>query len=65
MSTGMKVGIAGIALAIVLSILGVSWFWIAGVVIVALAIPVAGYLMLDKSQRRRISRIRSRKQLGR
>ena len=65
MSGRMKVGIAGIVIAIVLSFFGVPWWAIAGLIIVALAIPVAGYLTLDKSQRRRISRIRARKQLGR
>lgn len=39
--------------------------WIAGLLIVALvAAPVVGYLVLDPSQRRRLKRIRERRQLG-
>ncbi|HEY8456966.1 MAG TPA: hypothetical protein VIL34_15350 [Actinopolymorphaceae bacterium] len=40
--------------------------WLFFVILVALvAAPVVGYLMLDESQRRRISRLRSRGQLPR
>lgn len=39
--------------------------WLAGLLIVALvAAPVAGYFMLDPSQRRRLRRV-TRKQIGR
>jgi hypothetical protein len=57
----MKFAIAGIVVGLIL------WFispWLAlAVIAAAIAIPVAGYLMLDPSQRRRV-RDRGRKQLG-
>jgi len=57
----MKFAIAGIVVGLIL------WFispWLAlAVIAAAIAIPVAGYLMLDPSQRRRL-RDRGRKQLG-
>lgn len=40
--------------------------WLAALLIVALvAAPVVGYFMLDPSQRRRLRRIRERRQLDR
>jgi len=40
--------------------------WIALVLVLAvIGVPVAGYLMLDESQRRRLRRMRQRRQLGR
>ena len=61
MSGRMKFAIAGIVVGLIL------WFispWLAlAVIAAAIAIPVAGYLMLDPSQRRRL-RDRGRKQLG-
>ena len=59
MTPSMKVGIAGIVLGLIL----LAWFpwWAAvGIIIIALAIPVGGYLALDKSQRRRLRAIRER-----
>lgn len=39
--------------------------WVALVIVVALiGAPIAGYLMLDPQQRRRLRRIRERRQLG-
>jgi hypothetical protein len=64
MTPGMKVGIAGIVVGLILLIIGVPWWAIALVFVIALAIPVGGYLMLDKSQRRRLRGIR-RRQVGR
>ncbi len=64
MTPGMKIGIAGIVVALILLIIGVPWWAIALVFVIALAIPVGGYLMLDKSQRRRLRGIR-RRQVGR
>jgi hypothetical protein len=65
MTPGMKIGIAGIVVGLILLIVGVPWWAIAFVFVIALAIPVGGYLMLDKSQRRRLRGIRSRRQVGR
>jgi hypothetical protein len=56
----MKVGIAGIAVALVLLIIGVPFWAVALVFVVAAAIPIGGYFALDKSQRRRLKEIRSR-----
>lgn len=40
--------------------------WLAALIIVAVvAAPVAGYFMLDESQRRRLSRLRGKGQLPR
>jgi hypothetical protein len=62
MTPGLKVGIAGIVLGLILLIILPTWAVWAGiaVIVIAAAIPVAGYLALDKSQRRRIKAIRSR-----
>jgi len=58
----MKFAIAGIILGLILFIVSP---WLALVVIVAaIAVPVAGYLMLDPSQRRRLRDIRRRRQIG-
>jgi hypothetical protein len=62
MTPGLKVGIAGIVLGLILLIVLPTWAIWAGIaiIVVAAAIPVAGYLALDKSQRRRIRAIRAR-----
>ena len=65
MSGRMKVGIAGVVIGLVLLILGVPIWAVVLVFAAALAIPVVGYLTLDKSQRARLNRIRSRRQIGR
>lgn len=41
------------------------WWVGAAVIVLALGIPAAGYLMLDPSQRRRAREISRRRQLGR
>ncbi len=64
MTPGMKIGIAGIVVGLILLIIGVPWWAVALVFVIAAAIPVGGYLMLDKSQRRRLRGIR-RRQVGR
>ena len=64
MTPGVKIGIAGIVIALILLIVGVPFWAFALVFLVAAAIPVGGYLMLDKSQRRRLRSIR-RRQVGR
>jgi ABC-type bacteriocin/lantibiotic exporter with double-glycine peptidase domain len=59
----MKLAIGGIIIGLILLFINP---WIALVVIAAaIAVPVAGYFMLDPSQRRRLKRIQERKQLGR
>jgi hypothetical protein len=60
MAPGVKIGIAGIVLALILLIVGVPFWAVALVFVIAAAIPVGGYLMLDKSQRRRLRGIRRR-----
>jgi hypothetical protein len=61
MTPGMKVGIAGIVIALILLIVGIPLWAVGLVVVIAAAIPVGGYLALDKSQRRRIKAIRARR----
>jgi len=60
----MKIAIGGIIIGLILLFINP---WIALVVIAAaIAVPVAGYLMLDPSQRRRLKDIQQRrKQIGR
>jgi hypothetical protein len=62
MTPSVKVGIAGIVLGLILLIVLPTWAIWAGiaVIVIAAAVPVAGYLALDKSQRRRIRAIRAR-----
>ncbi len=63
MSGRMKIAIGGIIIGLILLIINP---WIGLVVIAAaIAVPVAAYLMLDPSQRRRLRRIQERKQLDR
>jgi len=59
----MKFGIAGVVVGLIL--LFVLPWWV-GLVIIAAAvgIPLGGYLMLDPSQRRRLKRVRQRRQIG-
>jgi ABC-type bacteriocin/lantibiotic exporter with double-glycine peptidase domain len=58
----MKIAIGGIIIGLILLIINP---WIALVVIAAaIAVPVATYLMLDPSQRRRLRRIQRRRQIG-
>ena len=60
MSPSMKVGIVGIVIALILLIVGIPFWAVALVFVIALAIPVGGYMALDKSQRRRLRAIRER-----
>ncbi|MEV5568759.1 hypothetical protein AB0L06_01830 [Spirillospora sp. NPDC052269] len=62
MSSPAKFAIGGVIVALVL------WFflptWVVGLlVLAAIGVPVAGYLMLDPSQRKRV-RNQGRKRLG-
>jgi hypothetical protein len=58
MTPHTKWAIAGIALGLILYIVS-PWLAIA-VILAAIAIPTAAYLMLDPSQRRRLREIRRR-----
>jgi uncharacterized membrane protein len=62
MTPSMKVGIVGIVIALILLIVGIPFWAVALVVVIAAAIPVGGYLALDKSQRRRLRAIRARRE---
>ncbi len=64
MTTGVKVGIAGIVIALILLIVGIPLWVVGALIVVALAIPVGGYLMLDKSQRRRAKEIYRKRDRG-
>ena len=64
MTPGVKVGIAGIVVALILLIVGVPFWAVVAVFLVALAIPVGGYLMLDKSQRRRAREVYNKRNRG-
>jgi hypothetical protein len=64
MTPQMKLGIAGVVIGLILLIFA-PWWLALGVIVLAIAIPVAGYAMLDSSQRRRLKGIRGRRQLGR
>lgn len=64
MTPGMKVGIAGIVIALILLIVGIPGWLVALVFVAALAIPVGGYLMLDKSQRRRAREVYRKRNRG-
>ncbi|MDI5963226.1 hypothetical protein POF50_004755 [Streptomyces sp. SL13] len=61
MSKGASITVGGVAVGIVLLVLGLP-LW--AVLLIIVGVPVAGYLMLDKSQRSRLRGV-SRKRLGR
>jgi len=64
MTPGVKIGIAGIALALILLIVGIPLWAVGALFVIALAIPVGGYLMLDRSQRRRAREVYRRRNRG-
>jgi hypothetical protein len=63
MTPSAKVGIAGVILGLILVFILPTWLLWVGIamIAVAIAIPVGGYLALDKSQRRRLRAIRARR----
>lgn len=63
MTPHMKASIAGIVLGLILLVF-FPWYIAAGVIVLAIGIPAAAWMMLDPSQRRRIRRMRRRGQLG-
>jgi hypothetical protein len=62
MTPSAKVGVAGFVLGLILLFILPTWLvWVGiGLIAIAIAIPVTGYLALDKSQRRRLRAIRAR-----
>ncbi len=62
MTPHMKIGIAGVVIGLIL--LAVNPLLAVIVVVAAIAIPGIAYAMLDSSQKARLRRIRSRKQIG-
>lgn len=62
MTPHAKWAIAGIIVGLFLFIVS-PWAALA-VIVLAIGIPTAAYLMLDPSQRRRLREIRRRRQLG-
>ena len=61
MSGRMKIAIGGVIIGLILLFINP---WIALIVIAAaIAVPVAGYLMLDPSQRRRLKNIQRRREI--
>jgi hypothetical protein len=63
LSGRMKFAIAGAIIGLIVLFIS-PWIGVA-LIVLALGIPTAGYLMLDPSQRRRLRNIQQRKQLGR
>jgi hypothetical protein len=62
MSSRTKIVIGGVAIGL-LAYLILPW-WISALIILgAIGLPIAGYLMLDPSQRKRV-RTQGRKRLG-
>jgi hypothetical protein len=61
MSPSTKLLLGVLAVAVVLGIVGVP-LWV--IVLLVVGVPVAGYLMLDPTQRQRLRRS-GRKQIGR
>jgi len=62
MTPHMKWAIGGIIVGLILLAVN-SWAAIA-LIVAAIAIPTAAYLMLDESQRRRLRESRRRRQIG-
>ncbi|MGJ5749791.1 hypothetical protein FB563_5962 [Streptomyces puniciscabiei] len=60
MSNYAKIAVGGVAVGLIL-LIWLPW-WVAFLIVVG--VPVAAYLALDPSQRRRLRRV-SRKELGR
>jgi cell division protein FtsW (lipid II flippase) len=60
MSHGTKVAIGGVVVGLILLAFIPWWLFF----LIVIGVPVAGYLALDSSQRRRLRRV-SRRQIGR
>ncbi len=59
MTPHMKIGIAGVAIGLILLFVAPGWLALA-VILAAIAIPAIAYAMLDSSQKARLKRIRGR-----
>ena len=64
MSGRMKLAIGGVIIGLIVLFL-LPWEVGALIIAAAIAVPVGAYFMLDPSQRRRLTRIQQRRQLGR
>jgi len=62
MTPHMKWAIGGVVVGLIL--LTVNYWLALALIVAAIAIPTAAYLMLDESQRRRLREARRRRQLG-
>jgi Flp pilus assembly protein TadB len=62
MTPHMKWAIGGVLVGVILLLIS-PWLGLA-LIVAAIAIPTAAYLMLDESQRRRLRENRRRRQLG-
>jgi hypothetical protein len=63
MTPHAKWAIAGIVIGLILFAV-LPWYVPLAVILAAIAIPTAAYLMLDESQRRRLRETRRRRSLG-
>jgi hypothetical protein len=63
MSRGTKYVIGGVGITLIALLLLPGWL-VALIIVALVALPVAAYLLLDSSQRRRLWRA-NRKQIGR
>jgi energy-converting hydrogenase Eha subunit E len=62
MTPHMKWAIGGVVVGLIL--LTVNYWLALALIVAAIAIPTAAYLMRDESQRRRLREARRRRQLG-
>jgi membrane protein implicated in regulation of membrane protease activity len=63
MTNHMKFAIGGVIIGLIL-LLVLPWEVSLAIILAAIALPAAAYLMLDPSQRRRLREQRRRRQLG-
>ncbi len=63
MTPHMKWGIAGVIIALILFGF-IPWYIPVILLVIAIAVPAIAYRMLSPEQRRRLRRVRQRKQLG-
>ncbi|WP_019633257.1 hypothetical protein [Actinomadura atramentaria] len=62
MSTGTKIAIGGVVVGF-LTLFVFPWWLSALIIVGSIGVPVAGYLLLDPSQRKRVNR-QVRKRIG-
>ncbi|POM24766.1 hypothetical protein BTM25_34020 [Actinomadura rubteroloni] len=62
MSTGTKIAIGGVVVGL-LTLFVFPWWLSTLIILGAIGLPVAGYLLLDPSQRKRVNR-QARKRIG-